>query len=285
MRLRRVRLSYKGRTLVEEPGRRKLLETEGDLELFCDLPVNLDASAIQRELSAQMPLYDRERLEFPSGLGSMMLDLGEPIGLLYGASNLLEYPIWSLTHTELIESFLAQMQLNYLAEYRFMLERNAADVYFLVGSELASPPLVSPATFRRWIVPFARELIELIHAHGKLVIQHYHGQIREVLPDFRSMGPDGLHTIEAPPIGNCTLTQAFETVGDRIALIGNIQYDDFRSYTQAEMREAVRRVIREAGGRRLVLSPSAGPYEDTISENAIRNYLIFMETGWAEGKA
>ena len=282
-RMRRGSLSYKGRTLTEETGVRRLLEDERDLELFCGLPVNLDETAIGRELSAQMPAYERERAEFPTDLGSMMLDLGEPIGLLYESSSLLEYPIWSLTHSDLIESFLGRLQRHYLIEYRWMLERDAADVYFLVGSELASPPLVSRATFQRWIVPFVRELIELIHSYGKLVIQHYHGQIREILPDFLEMKPDGLHTIEAPPVGNCPLANAFDVVGDRIALIGNIQYDDFRSFTRSRMREAVRGVLAEAAGRRLVLSPTAGPYEDWISDDMIGNYLTFLETGWEAG--
>jgi hypothetical protein len=282
-RYRRSTLAYKGRTLTEEPGVQKLLSNAEDLEFFCSLPINLDVPAIERQLAAQMSRYRIECAEFPLELGAMMLDLGEPIGLLYGASNLLEYPVWSLTHAELIGSFLTRMQANYLAEYRYMLDRDAADVYFLVGSELASPPLVSPQTFRRWIVPFVRELVDLIHGYGKLVIQHYHGQVREILSDFLTMGPDAIHTIEAPPVGNCTLTEAFDIVGDRMALIGNIQYDDFRGYTQERMREAVREALQEAEGHRLILSPTAGPYEETIGDNMVKNYIAFMKAGWEYG--
>ncbi len=164
--------------------------------------------------------------------------------------------------------------------YRYFLERRLADVYFMVGSELASPPMVSLRTFRSWIVPYATELIELVHAHQAKAIQHYHGFIKRVLPDFLTMQPDALHTIEAPPVGNCTFSEAFNIVGDKIALIGNIQYDEFRALTPAQMADAVRAVLDETCGRRFILSPTAGPYEETISEQMVRNYIVFMQTGW-----
>jgi hypothetical protein len=94
------------------------------------------------------------------------------------------------------------------------------------------------------------------------------------------MGPDGLHTIEAPPIGNCTFTQAYAAVGNRITLIGNIQYDDFRALDGAGMAQAVRDVLAECRGRRLILSPSAGPFDENPPPRLIENYLTFMETAW-----
>ncbi|MBM4456200.1 MAG: hypothetical protein FJ011_00310 [Chloroflexi bacterium] len=280
-------LEYRGRRLTAETRRgrwgttvKRLLCSADDLEFYCALPLNTDGAAITAQLDAQLPNYLQERAEFPEEYGAMMLDLGEPVGALYGVSKLEEYAIWSLTHSNLIVDWFDRVMVQKRLVYRYFLERKLADVYFLVGSELASPPLVSRTTFRRWIVPYARELIELIHSHGCKVIQHYHGQIKLILPDFLEMGPDGLHTIEAPPIGNCTFTEAFEIVGDKIALIGNIQYDDFRALTPAEMRQAVLAVLDECRGKRLILSPSAGPYEESISERLAENYLTFMQTAW-----
>ncbi len=167
--------------------------------------------------------------------------------------------------------------------YQYCLERDLADVYFMVGSELASPPLVSPETFQEWIVPYARELVELVHSYGKHVIMHYHGQIKEILPYFLEMGADALHTIEAPPVGNCTLTEAFSIVQDKIVLIGNIQYDCFRSYTPREMDRAVLEVVEEVRGKRFILSPTAGPYDENVSDRLIENYLQFLRSGWEYG--
>jgi uroporphyrinogen-III decarboxylase len=91
------------------------------------------------------------------------------------------------------------------------------------------------------------------------------------------MAPDGLHTIEAPPTGNCTHEEAYAVTGDKITLIGNVQYDLFRSLTPGQMKQEVRNVVREVNGRRFILSPSAGPYEQVISPQMVANYMAFLD--------
>jgi len=209
-----------------------------------------------------------------------MLDMGEPILPLYFAANLDEYPIWSITHNNLIRNFLDRAMERLRIIYSWCLENNLADVYFLVGSELASPPMFRPETFRQWTVPYAIEITELVHSYEKFVFQHYHGQIKEILPDFLSMSPDALHTIEAPPIGNCTLDDAYSIVKDKITLIGNIQYDDFYRFTSGEMKRAVEKLLNENRGRKFILSPTAGPFLENIPDIMVQNYITFMETAW-----
>ncbi len=283
----RTVVSWNGRSLVGEVRRtpqgttiRKLLSNEEDLERFCSLPIETDERVLHAALSADLPRLLRERSELPPDCGITMLDLGEPIMQLYHASDLAEYPIWSLTHAGMIEDYLGRAMQRLRIIYRWCLQHVPAEAYFLVGSELASPPMVSRATFQRWIVPYARELMAMIHHAGRLAIQHYHGQIREILPDFLDMAPDGLHTIESPPTGDCPLEEAFEVVDGRITLIGNIQYDAFRSLTPEGMKEAVREVLELARGRRFILSPSAGPFDENVPDRVVANYLAFLEAGW-----
>jgi hypothetical protein len=289
-RVRRHRWRYGSLELASsernENGRasfKKLLDSDEDLEILVQFPVLTNRKSIHEILDAYLPRYLEEKREFPEECGAMMLDLGEPIGFLYHNSNLEEYSIWSLTHNDLVKKILDRFMEQKLIIYQYCLERDLADVYFMVGSELASPPLVSPETFQEWIVPYARELVELVHSYGKHVIMHYHGQIKEILPYFLEMGADALHTIEAPPVGNCTLTEAFSIVQDKIVLIGNIQYDCFRSYTPREMDRAVLEVVEEVRGKRFILSPTAGPYDENVSDRLIENYLQFLRSGWEYG--
>lgn len=258
---------------------KKLIQNEDDLRTVAEFPVITDAARIYAELDAKLPAYQKEKEDFPAAYGSMMLDLGEPINFIYHSADLLDYPIWSVTQHDTVVLFLEKNMERLRIIYRYALEHDMADVYFLVGSELASPPMVSRDTFRQWVLPYTKELIAMIHQYGKKAIVHYHGQVKEILPDFLEMAPDGLHTIEAPPVGNCTLTDAFAITQNKITLIGNIQYDCFRSYTEDEMRTAVKGVIDEAADRRLILSPSAGPYEDVISEQMQKNYIAFLDAG------
>ncbi|MDX9980325.1 MAG: uroporphyrinogen decarboxylase family protein [Lentisphaeria bacterium] len=194
------RIMRHGATRVyAEQGGKKLLASDEDLAAFCELPIEDDPGRLAAALESQLGKYRQEQAEFPLDGGAMMLDLGSPVNTLYHAAVLEEFSIWSLTQAPLIEQWLERRleQLEFV--YRFCLERELADVYFLVGSELAAPPLVSRQTFQRWVVPYESRLISLIHSYGKRVIQHFHGQIRELLPDFLAMQPDALHTIEAPP--------------------------------------------------------------------------------------
>jgi len=278
------RRNFSAPIFVADPSLPKRLESDEDLEFAAFCEVEVDPNRIVAALDRQLPQYQREKAEFPEHLGAMMLDLGEPIGWLYHHANLEQFAVWSLTHDAVVQDLLERFMQRYREIYRYCLERELADVYFMVGSELAAPPMVSRDTFRRWIVPYAKELIGLVHSYGKKVIQHFHGQVRDLLPDFVEMGADALHTIEAPPVGNCTFTEAFASVGNRLTLIGNIQYDEFRARSPEQMGEAVRDVVRECEGKRFILSPTAGPFDPNPSERLIANYHAFLSAAQTIGK-
>ncbi len=281
--------TWQGKTLYSENGVRKgvnvakkMLDSLEDIELICEMPVELDKKTLYAALDKQLGNYLPEKAEFPIELGSMMLDLGEPINTLYHASNLEELSIASFyeeTSNKII-GFLDKLMEQKKLVYQYTLERELADVYFTVGSELAAPPMVSLDTFRKWIVPYAKDLNQQIHDSGAFVIQHFHGFIKHLLPDFVTMGADAIHTIEAPPVGNCTMSEAFDAVGKNITLIGNIQYDDFRHFSPAEMKKAVIDLLDEVGDRRFILSPSAGPYDANVSEQFLENYAVMIDTAW-----
>ena len=255
----------------------KRLVCDQDLEAAASCTVETNPDRIAALLDEQLPKYLSEKEEFPEELGAMMLDLGEPINWVYRNADLESFAIWSITHDQTVTGLLDQLMEQCRSLHRYCLERDLADVYFMVGSELAAPPMVSRDTFQRWIIPYAKELIDLVHSYGKKVIQHFHGQVRDLLPDFLDMGADALHTIEAPPVGNCTFTQAYEVVGDRLTLIGNIQYDDFRAFTPEQMRNVVRNVMQECEGKRFILSPTAGPFDPSPSDQLIANYHAFLD--------
>ena len=284
--VRRI-VAWRGRELVEErrfsprgASRKALLVEDEDLEFYLNLPLNDDPRAIHAELAASLPAWRAEKAAFPAELGATMFALGEPINPLYGASDLESFACWSLTHDDAIAAWLERRMRAVRETYRWCLEQDIAEVYFLVSSELAAPPLVGVDTFARWIVPYSSELIGMVRQAGRFAIQHFHGQIRRLLPYFRQMAPHALHTIEAPPVGDCTISQAYEGLGTDIALIGNLQYDDFRSSTSAQMREQVHRLLDEVDGRPFICSPTAGPFDPNPSPHLIENYLAFIDAAW-----
>lgn len=289
-RIARQYVEYRGVALYSEdrrrPGERatkRLLDSDEDLRRYAEFPVELDPHVIETALDGLMPRYRHEKDAFPAHLGAMMLDLGEPIAHLHRNANPEAYARWSGSRStnDVVLDILDRLHRQLRIVYDYCLRHDLADVYVLAGSDLAAPPLVSRQTFQRWIVPYATESIARIHEAGKKAIQHHRGHIREVLPDFLTMAPDALHTIEAPPVGDCTLEEAFAVVRDRLTLIGNIRYDDLRSMKEPELRAAVTDLLDRCRGKRFILAPTTGPYETDVSPRVIGNYLALLRTAHA----
>jgi hypothetical protein len=114
---------------------------------------------------------------------------------------------------------------------------------------------------------------------------HHHGKIDAVLERIADLDADGIQPIEEPPIGDCTMAGAKRRVGDRVCLIGSVQYDDFERLAPDEMEELVRRQICDAGtGGGMILAPTAGPYAAQLTKRQRENTIRFIEAGRKWGR-
>ena len=99
------------------------------------------------------------------------------------------------------------------------------------------------------------------------------------------LGADGIQPIEEPPIGDCTMAEAKRRIGDRVCLVGSVQYDDLARLTPDEMEALVKRQIEDAGaGGGMILAPTAGPYAAVLSERQQENTIRFIEAGHRWGR-
>ena len=276
-----TRVSYKDFTLTKFKSKGKdgtkvkyFVEDIEELEKLLEfpyLPVEPDVEG-----------YFREKEELGEK-GLMMIDIGDPLAVLYHLMSAENFSIFSLTDYDALLQFTDEMYKRVYNLYKYLLERNVGEVFFIVGAEFAGPPLVSPDKFNELSVRYVKGLVDLIRSYGKYSIVHYHGNLYKVLDGMKTIDPDGLHTIEAPPIGDCTITQAREKLGDMI-LIGNIQYDDLAHKNKDEIESLVKDAMQEGKTGRFILSPTAGPYESNISDKMVENYLTFIEAGIKYGK-
>lgn len=227
--------------------------------------------------------YFKEKEEL-GDKGLMMIDIGDPLMPLYHLMSAEDFSIFSLTDYDKLLEFTDEMYKRVYSLYKYLLEKDVGDVFFIIGAEFAGPPLVSPGKFNEMSVRYVKGICDLIREYGKKSIVHYHGNLYRILQGMKDINPDGLHTIEAPPIGDCTITQARKILGKDMVLIGNIQYDDLVHKGKEEIEEQVRLAIEEGKTGRFILSPSAGPYESHISNKTVENYLAFIEAGIKYGK-
>ncbi|MFO7698659.1 MAG: uroporphyrinogen decarboxylase family protein [Anaerolineae bacterium] len=162
----------------------------------------------------------------------------------------------------------------------YLLDHGPRSLYIIGGPELATAPLLSPAYFDEFVIPYDSQLIDMIHQHGSWVAIHCHGRLNGVLERIADMGPDGLHPMEAPPMGNVPLAEVKRRVGNRICLIGNVQIGD----VVGGLPEDVDHLVEEAvtcgtPGGGFILSTTASPYEEELSSHSLRNYMQLVESG------
>ena len=246
-----------------------LVDEIDDLEKIINIPYVQPKPALES--------YFKEKEELGTR-GLMMINLTDPLGPLYGIMNAGDFSIATITDYDKLINFTDVMNERVMAYTKYLLENNIGEVFFIIGTEFAGPPLVSPSRFNELSARYVKGIVDLIREYGKKSIVHYHGNLYHVLDGMKYINPDGLHTIEAPPIGDCTIAQAREELGDMI-LIGNIQYDDLAHCETAQIEEIVRIIMEEGKSGRLILSPTAGPYEEFIPEKMINNYISMVNAG------
>jgi len=151
-------------------------------------------------------------------------------------------------------------------------------LFYTAGPERATPPLLSPDAFRRLVVPYQRRLVDLIHEFGYPVSLHCHGRVREVFPHALRCGFDALEPLEPPPQGNIDLAGLREAAGDRIALMGYVQDQDFYLLTEAEMRGHVREIAALVGrDTGYICLPTATPFQHPPTATYVTNYVAFLD--------
>lgn len=224
----------------------------------------------------------KARLE---GLAIAQVTLNDPI-CIAGLVDEMTMAIWTLERRDLLYRMLEVAFERLLEELRYCLESGLGPLYYFNGPEYALPPLMSPNDFEEFVVRYDTEMVRLIHQYpGTYAIIHSHGRVSRFLERFAAIGIDGLNVLEPPPIGDTLLPDAKVRIGDRVCLIGNIQYDDLARGTPVEVSRLIREAIEQGspdGG--FILCPCAAPYERPIPEKAAANLIRYLEAAHEYGK-
>ncbi len=186
----------------------------------------------------------------------------------------------------LLKRFLDTMFSRVADALQYCLSSAIGPLYYFNGPEYALPPLMSPDDFEEFVVDYDRRLIGLVHqTTGMVTIIHSHGRVSGFLERFAAIGTDGLNVLEPPPIGDVVLEDAKQRVGDRMCLIGNIQYDDLARGTPDSVEKLVQESMRQgAPGGGFILSPCASPYEPKLTKQAAANFIRYLKAArrWGE---
>jgi uroporphyrinogen decarboxylase len=134
----------------------------------------------------------------------------------------------------------------------------------LTGDDYAfrHAPLMSPAHFREFVLPYLTEVVEVAHARGLPFIKHCDGNIWPLLDMLADEAKiDAIDPLE--PLAGMDIGRVKEQYGDRLALCGNIDCGVLLTRgTPAQVVEAVKETLAKAavgGGHIMASSNSIHP--------------------------
>jgi len=113
-----------------------------------------------------------------------------------------------------------------------------------ISSPFSGMGFISPDFYRKFVLPYEREIITTIRQQGKHAYIHACGSIGDRLEIMCESGISGLECLDPPPGGNVDLEDAFRRIGDRVFIKGNIDsVNTLLAGDDAKVRNDVRKII------------------------------------------
>jgi len=144
-----------------------------------------------------------------------------------------------------------------------------------IGDDMGffSGPLVSPKILREKFLPHLKNMVDLGHRAGKLVILHSCGNLEAVMDDICDTGVDGKHSFEDKIM---PVEEVYRRWGDRISILGGVDVNLLTSGTEDQVRCRTREILDVCGtGGGYVL----GTGNSVASYIKIKNYLAMLDEG------
>lgn len=192
------------------------------------------------------------------------------------------------------EPELVDAVMGHIVDYYFEVSRRifdaAADVIdiFFIGNDFGGQigPLIGVGTFRRFIVPHLKRLIDLGHDYGLKVMMHCCGGFAPLIPVMIEIGLDGLQALQTSVRGMDPAYLKAE-FGDKILFNGCID-------TQLVLIEGTPELVREKTREVLEIMMPGGGYvaspshdyllPETPVENVVAMYETIREHGSYRGQ-
>jgi len=132
--------------------------------------------------------------------------------------------------------------------------------------------VTSPAVFRRYALPYYRQVGAIGRRYGKPLIYHSDGNVLPVIEDLLEAGISALHPIEPKAMD---IRQLKRDYGSSVALIGNVDVDLLSRGTPEMVAARTKELLREIapGGGYLLGSSNSIPYYVPLE-----NYRAMLET-------
>ena len=170
---------------------------------------------------------------------------------LHGWMERAETMMFAMEDTETMDSLVEKMWNGQLMIAKSLLEKGSDVILMGVpGTELTSPSL-----YRKYVVPYAKEIVNLVKSRGKWSYIHSCGKIQNLLNEISEIHPTIFETFSPPPEGDTLdIAATRDIIGRDIVAKGNMNLTFLQNSTPEEVYTAGQEIIRKAGADRFVLS-------------------------------
>lgn len=135
-----------------------------------------------------------------------------------------------------------------------------------------SATMISPQSLRKYVFPWQKKVVDVVHNAGKPFLLHSCGQLEAVMDDLiDDVGIDAKHSFEDVIM---PVTEAKRRWGHRIAILGGIDVDFLCRETPKNIKEHTKKVVEvcsKGGGY------AAGSGNTITSYMPVKNYLAMLE--------
>ncbi|MEN8153620.1 MAG: uroporphyrinogen decarboxylase family protein [Acidobacteriota bacterium] len=126
-----------------------------------------------------------------------------------------------ITHTEKVEKILEKFASGVIKMASDIASHKNVDAV-KISSPFAGMGFISPDFYRKFEIPYLARISDAVKAQGKYSYVHTCGSINDRLELMEESGVSGLECLDPPPIGNVELEDAFDRIGGKMFIKGNI---------------------------------------------------------------
>jgi len=262
------------------------VHTTWQIEHWCKSMADVEKALSVPFAPVDYDFSDLQRIQNEVGEnGIIMSSLADPLWMAADLMEFGDYTVWAMTETEHFAKTVAIIHERCMENLRRMLDLHIVDLYRICGPEYATPPYLPPELFKRFVVPYVTEMVDLIHCHGAKVRFHCHGKIKHVLDMIVETGSDAIDPCEAPPDGDIALAELKQRIGNNMCIFGNLQLKLLEHGSPNDVEKAVKDCIKAArDGGGYVIMPTAAPINVPLAKKTEENYLQFIDVALREGK-
>ena len=261
----------------------KKLQMDDMADLYIQTAKRYDHSAIflhPNPGDAENAIWLMETVREKTGDEYFLMMHGDPTWAIPDGDQMLEFAVDMMEDPEKINDISKRRVEDHLEFAQKLQGRGLMDGFALCSDYCFNVnPFFTPEQFDDFIVPYLKETIAEYRKMGFFTIKHTDGNIMPILKQMADCNPHAFHSLD--PQGGVKIPEVRKIVGDKVALIGNVNCGLLQTGTDEECDADVMRSLREgmADGKGYIFSTSNCAYTGLPLERYERMWKLWQEHG------